>query len=406
MMLADLETALAIIQSTLTVEPERVSASDAAKVFGVLNDLERAVVAGKTLFAGRAADSGVWREQGHKSAASWMAETSGTGLGEVTGMLETSERLRSLPETTEALRRGELSGPQVREIASAAVVNPSSEGHLLRAAQTSGLKGLKDEARRVKARAVSETEARARYEQIRKQRSLVMWIDDNGVGRLEARLTPDALGQVKSALQRETNAVFNEARRTGHRECTEAYAADALVALVTGTSAIGMSATRTRSNAKTPPPTTMMHLRVDAAALRRGRLEDGEVCEIPGVGPVPLATATAAIGNAVLKVIVSEGVDVLSVANMKRAIPAHLRRALENRDEKCVVPGCDVAQGLENDHYQIDFMSDGPTELWNLCRLCRWHHYMKTHCGYAITGGPGSWEWQAPLSEKNPVLTS
>jgi hypothetical protein len=279
-------------------------------------------------------------------------------------------------------------GPQVREIASAAVVNPSTEGHLLRAAQTSGLKGLKDEARRVKARAVSETEARARYEQIRKQRSLVMWIDDNGVGRLEARLTPDALGQVKSALQRETNAVFNEARRTGHRECTEAYAADALVALVTGTSAIGMSATRTRSNAKTPPPTTMMHLRVDAAALRRGRLEDGEVCEIPGVGPVPLATATAAIGNAVLKVIVSEGVDVLSVANMKRAIPAHLRRALENRDEKCVVPGCDVAQGLENDHYQIDFMSDGPTELWNLCRLCRWHHYMKT------------------LSEKKLVLTS
>ena len=34
------------------------------------------------------------------------------------------------------------------------------------------------------------------------------------------------------------------------------------------------------------------------------------------------------------------------------------------------------------------------------------HCYMKTHCGYAITGGPGSWEWQAPLSEKNPVLTS
>jgi len=42
-----------------------------------------------------------------------MAETSGTALNDVTGMLETSERLRSLPETTEALRRGELSGPQV-----------------------------------------------------------------------------------------------------------------------------------------------------------------------------------------------------------------------------------------------------------------------------------------------------
>jgi hypothetical protein len=90
---------------------------DAAGVFEVANDLERAVVALKTLFAGRAADAGVWRENGHKSAVSWMAETSGTGLSEVNGMLETSERLRSLPETTEALRRGELSGPQasVRE---------------------------------------------------------------------------------------------------------------------------------------------------------------------------------------------------------------------------------------------------------------------------------------------------
>jgi hypothetical protein len=90
---------------------------DAARVFEVANDLERAVVGLKTLFAGRAADAGVWRENGHKSAASWMAETSGTGLSEVNGMLVTSERLRSLPETTEALRRGELSGPQasVRE---------------------------------------------------------------------------------------------------------------------------------------------------------------------------------------------------------------------------------------------------------------------------------------------------
>jgi hypothetical protein len=68
MLLETLQRASQDVLGTLTVEPERVSASDAAKVFGVLNDLERAVVAGKTLFAGRAADAGVWREQGHKSA--------------------------------------------------------------------------------------------------------------------------------------------------------------------------------------------------------------------------------------------------------------------------------------------------------------------------------------------------
>jgi hypothetical protein len=65
-----------------------------------------------------------------------------------------------------------------------------------------------------------------------------------------------------------------------------------------------------------------------------------------------------------------------------------------------------VAKGLEIDHYQIAFENDGPTELWNLARLCHWHHHLKTHCGYAITGEPGSWEWRAPESERSPVLTS
>jgi hypothetical protein len=104
------------------------------------------------------------------------------------------------------------------------------------------------------------------------------------------------------------------------------------------------------------------------------------------------------LGESILKVIITKGVDVTTVCHVGRAVPSHLRSALEDRDDKCVVPGCDVAQGLEIDHYQIGFAEDGPTELWNLCRLCRWHHYMKTHCGYEITGEPGSWRWNAPAS--------
>jgi len=257
----------------------------------------------------------------------------------------------------------------------------------------------------VKARSISESAARERYEWIRKNRSLVMWTDSDGVGRVEARLTPDAMGRFVAVIQSEANAIFREARKSGQRESPMAYVADALVALVTGTNISGATA-GSGGGARSLPPSTTMHLRVDVAALRRGNLEDGEVCEIPGVGPVPLATATNAIGDAVLKVIVTDGVDVKAVANMKRAIPARLRTALMERDEKCVVPGCDVGKGLENDHYQIDFIKDGPTEMWNLCRLCHWHHHLKTHCGYAVSGGPGNWEWSAPVSEMNPVLTS
>jgi hypothetical protein len=65
-----------------------------------------------------------------------------------------------------------------------------------------------------------------------------------------------------------------------------------------------------------------------------------------------------------------------------------------------------VDKGLEIDHYQIGFAQDGPTELWNLARLCRWHHHLKTYCGYEITGEPGAWEWGAARSENTAILTT
>jgi hypothetical protein len=97
------------------------------------------------------------------------------------------------------------------------------------------LKGLKEECRRVEARAMNETEARAQYEQIRKHRALHLWTDQDGVGRIDARLAPDDFARFCGAIRTEANTVFREARKSGRRESTAAYEADALVALVTGT---------------------------------------------------------------------------------------------------------------------------------------------------------------------------
>jgi hypothetical protein len=397
-------------------DPALISTDDAARVFVVLAALEKTIRGALTVVTARATEARDWEKEGHRNPAGWVAEKMGSGFGEGAAIVETSERLVSLPETTEALRRGELSGAQVKEITATAIANPQAEGDLLRAAKDHGLKGLKEECLRVKARAMSEKDARARYEEIRKNRALHMWTDQDGVGRLEGRFAPDDFARVVSAIGTGADVVFNEARKSGHRESNAAYAADALVALVTGTSispsaatagpATGPPSAKASRRSDSGRPTTTMHLRVDVAALRRGELEGDEVCEIPGVGPVPLATATNVIGESLLKVIIGDGVDVTTVCHLGRAVPAPIRSALEDRDEKCVVPGCDVAKGLEIDHYQIAFENDGPTELWNLARLCHWHHHLKTHCGFAITGEPGSWEWRAPESERSPVLTS
>ena len=96
----------------------------------------------------------------------------------------------------------------------------------------------------------------------------------------------------------------------------------------------------------------MVHVRVDHEALVRGHLEPGEICEIPGIGPIPVAAARRLAADSILSVLVTNGTDVTTVAHAGRTIPASLKRALIERDPVCVVPGCDLRDGLEIDHVE------------------------------------------------------
>ena len=262
------------------------------------------------------AQSDAWKNEGHRSAASWVAKATGTGLGDAIATLETAERLQSLPMTTEALRTGTLSAPQVREIAAAAAGRPGAELELLEAATTCTLKGLKDQCRQVRAAAGSAEAEKARYEAVRRSRFFRHWSDPDGAFRGEFKLTPDDGARMLASLEVRANELFDEARKAEDREPPAAYAADALVDLVTRSS----PAWRTAGGSVKPAASAVVHLRVDATALRRGHVEDGEVCEIPGVGPVPVATARALLPEAFLKVLVTEGVDVLSVCHVGRGM--------------------------------------------------------------------------------------
>jgi hypothetical protein len=186
----------------------------------------------------------------------------------------------------------------------------------------------------------------------------------------------------------------DEARRAKvPEEAPEAYAADALVSLVNGESRL---ATFAGPDGHCPSRRATVMLHVSLEALRRGQIETGEFCEVPGVGPVPLKVAEGLLGEAMLKLVVEGGVDVATMVHLGRSVPAHVRSALEARDRTCVVPECSVSLGLEIDHWQVPFAEGGASELGNLARLCRMHHRMKTYDGYVLSGGPGKWEWRPP----------
>ncbi len=101
----------------------------------------------------------MWAQEGDRSAAEHLARTSGCSLGTARAGLETSRRLRRLPATEAAVRRGELSRAQAETITDAAAVNPGAEQSLLEAAGRGNLGELREKANRAKAAADPDPDA-------------------------------------------------------------------------------------------------------------------------------------------------------------------------------------------------------------------------------------------------------
>jgi hypothetical protein len=365
---------------------ERLNGADAARMLAGFAEIEKLAAGGKLLSARRVESSNVWRREGHRSAAAHVAQATGSGLGPAINALKAARNLGSLPATDDAMRNGRLSETQVKEIAGAATIQPDAEQELVDAANKQPLNVLRLRCRRVRAAGIDQSQA---YEQIRRARYLHHWTDEEGAVRFDARVTADAGARLAAAIKAETRRLAADARRAGCEEPARALAADALVGLAC------------RPDPESGPagsssgPATMVHVRVDHEALLRGHLEPGEICEIPGIGPIPVDVARRLAADSILSVLVTDGVDVTSVAHAGRTIPGAIRTALLERDPICVVPGCDVREGLEIDHV-LPFTDGGPTSLANLARLCHWHHYLKTHQRYRLLRVKDQWEWQPP----------
>jgi hypothetical protein len=384
-------------------DADLVSASDAMKLVKVFDRVERMVSAAKSSAFARVAGTELWRRNGHRSAANWMAGETGVGVGDAVRVLETAKALEHADATAEAFKAGELSPRQAKVIAGAAAVAPGVEAELLRAADRLSIRELEDKARRL-ARAGSTESEQQREARAQSERILRTWVEDGlGCGLWKVPLAKHA--RIMAVIGVELDRIFHQARRDGVRESAEAYAADALVAVaeeatgVNGTGSIG-----------TGPPVTdggtgcggrsasdvKVIVRVDHSALLRGEVADGELCEIAGLGPVPVSTVNQWIAGDAFKVaIVTEGVDIRSIVHMGRS-PIELQRtALQwHTAGTCAIEGCSSTARLEIDHV-AEWSQTGRTTLDELARVCGHHHDLKTHNGYRF--GPLGPNGKRPL---------
>jgi Domain of unknown function (DUF222) len=431
------------------LDPDAVSGPSARELWGEFDRIERLGSAGKTLLARRIAATHDRDRAGSRTAAESLARQAGTSTSAAKEALETSNRLTELPSVASAMRHGELSPAQAAAITSAAAADRSAQRRLLELAGRASLVELREECARVRAAADPDPDATNR--RIHGQRRLRHYTDGEGGWNLSARGTAQDGAAFTTVLNAITDEVFTAARRQGRHEPAEAYAFDALIAMAAHAAgpdqpaapAHGGAAPAALANGGTAPaadvpdgsdgqakhagppaggdaaifrngsrpvrpvpprrwtnPRYLALLRIDAAALRRGRVDGEELCEIAGVGPVPVSVARDLLGEAIVKLVITRGVDVANVTHLGRGPTTAQKIALMWTNPTCTAEGCHRRR-IEYDHRK-PWSQTRHTRLDELDPLCEFHHDLKTRLGWALVPGKGKRAFVPPDDPRHP----
>ena len=199
------------------LDPDRLSGGDASALYAEFAGVERTALAGKTLLAPRVEASGVWRQDGHKDAASHLAAVEGVSAGQARGTLVNGRRLVQLPGTEQAVREGTLSGPKLTELCGAAILDPDRESELLSGAATQPLREVQERCRRSKA-ASAHRDPLATVRRIHAERSFRFWSDADGAFCFSGRDTADRGARILNHLRHAADSLEKQRRAARKQE--------------------------------------------------------------------------------------------------------------------------------------------------------------------------------------------
>lgn len=377
------------------IDPDLVPAGEATRIFGQLDQIVRSATAARTLLARRVEDSLEWKRKGYRSAEEYLAATSGRSLGAARTEMETSKALQSLPATRAQMLEGTLSPDQGAVIAGAAAHNPGAEHALIAKAGRSNLQELREEAQR--ARAAADSDPEATHRRIHRARRVTRFTDAEGARHLRMCGPVDQMAVFEAELDRLADVAFRSSAKTGPVECREAHLFDAAIELARR-SAGGDGRRDTRRR-----PEHLALLRLDIEALWRGHVEGDELCEVTGLGPIPVAVARRLLGDAVLKLVITKGDAVAHVTSLTRGPTQAMRYALLWTSPTCTVEGC-TRTIVEHDHvWGAEYRTTRHTRLDELERVCHTHHDLHTLQGWALVPGVGKRPMVPPDHPSHPA---
>jgi hypothetical protein len=214
-----------------------------------------------------------------------------------------------------AMQHGEVSLDQAAEIARAEESAPGAAKELLKVAQKESFAVFKEKARAAKLEAEQHRGLAQRQRESRCGRSHV---DPLGMVNLYLRFEPHVGTPIVARAETEARRLYKAAKRTGEQEPFERHLADAYAKLLRGS---GKAST-------TRPELVVL---VSHEVVKRGwkDVRKGELCKIPGVGPVAPQVAKDIASDAFLTGVFYDGTDLRHMRRWTRNIPVEVRLALE-----------------------------------------------------------------------------
>jgi len=376
-------------------DPGCLNGETAAMAMQEWAGMSHAADAAMALAAARVAACRLPASAGARDAAELVARTTRVTVAQAKDAIARGTRFAAQEMTRSAATAGELSPVQATAIADAVAVNAAAETALLEEAGRSSVGELRLRCLEKKA----ETQDLATIERrIHARRSLRRWRDPEGAEHLHATGTKRDLAVIDRALKRGTDERFKEAHKRGTREPLEAYAFDALVGM-----AVAVMEGSSEGAKRRDPVRSLAVLRLDIEALVRGHVQPGETCEIAGLGPISVTTARQMLGESILKLVMTNGVEVRSVTHLGRGPNAAQKIALLWEQPVCSREGCGRRARLEYDHIDgAEYRITNHTRVDELEPLCDPDHDLKTYQGWALVNGTGVRPMVPPDDPRHP----
>jgi hypothetical protein len=244
-----------------------------------------------------------------------VARATGTSLGAAKATMTTGQAMRSSGDLGEALKQGDISLDQASEIAKAEASSPGAAKELVDVARKQAFHVLKDKARKVCLEAEQHRDLGRRQREARSARS---YSDDLGMVHIHMALEPHVGTPIVARAEAEAARLGKKAKAAGKPEPFEHLLADAYAALLAGSG---------KGRAKRPELVVLVSHEVAKRAWRDVR--EGEMCKIPGIGPVPPQVAKDIAADPFLNGVVYDGKDLRQFRRWSKNIPVEVAVALE-----------------------------------------------------------------------------